>query len=76
MSRKMSIGSLLLAGAAAYGAYRLSKMSTEERNDLVAKGKKLVTDNLGNLKNVFGGQQGSTPNPAANNFSESVMLGG
>ena len=72
MTKKMSIGSLLLAGAAAYGAYRLSKMSSQERNDLVTKGKKLVTDNLGNLKNVFG-RQGSSPMPATN--GESVTLG-
>ena len=74
MAKKMSISSLLLAGAAAYGAYRLSKMSAQERTDLVSKGKKLVTDNLGNLKNAFG-KQGSTPNPTANGVGESVTLG-
>lgn len=46
------IGSLLLLGAAAFGAYKISKMSDEQRKDLLNKGKKLVNDNLGNLKNV------------------------
>jgi hypothetical protein len=59
MARKTSLGSLLVAGAAAYGLYRLSKLSAEERNGLVEKGKKLVTDNLGNLKNIFKGSHGN-----------------
>lgn len=46
------IGSLLLLGAAAFGAYKISKMSDEQRKDLLNKGKKLVNDNLGNLKNI------------------------
>ena len=73
MTKTMTIGSILLAGAAAYGAYRLSKMSSQERSDLMEKGKRLVVDNLGNLKNVFG-KQGSTPNPMPS--AESLTLGG
>lgn len=60
MARKTSIGSLLVAGAAAYGLYKLSKMSSEERSQLVEKGKKLVNDNVDNLKDKFG-RNGSSP---------------
>ena len=35
MSKKPSLGSLLLAGAAAYGLYKVSKMSSQERTDLL-----------------------------------------
>ena len=47
MTRKPGIGSLLLLGAAAFGAYKYSKMSDQQKKDLVDKGKKLVNDNLG-----------------------------
>jgi hypothetical protein len=75
MARKTGLGSLLMAGAAAYGLYKLSKMSAEERNGLVEKGKKLVSDNLGNLKNVMG-KNGSSPDARANNFAGDVTYGG
>ena len=50
MSRKKI--SLLLAAAAAYGIYRYSKLTPEQKNGLVAKGKELLTKNLGSLKNT------------------------
>lgn len=59
MTRKPGIGSLLLLGAAAFGAYKYSKMSDQQKKDLLAKGKKLVNDNLGGLTNKFGNK--STP---------------
>ncbi len=45
---------LLLAAAAAYGAYRFSKMTPEQKNNLKAKGKDFVDKNLGSVKNLFG----------------------
>lgn len=75
MAKKASIGSLLLAGAAAYGLYKLSKMSTEERNSLMEKGKRLVADNLGNLKNTLG-RNGSSPDARMNSFAGDVTYGG
>lgn len=75
MTRKTNLGSLLVAGAAAYGLYRLSKMTAEERNGLVEKGKKLVADKFGNLKSTFGRSNGSSPD-AVNNFSGDVTYGG
>ncbi|RYF81176.1 MAG: hypothetical protein EON98_12705 [Chitinophagaceae bacterium] len=71
---KPSLGSLLLAGAAAYGIYKVSKMSAQERNDLVNKGKKLVNDNLGGLKEKFGAN-GSTP-AARETYANDVSYGG
>jgi hypothetical protein len=45
---------LLLAGLAAYGYYKYSKMNSQEKSDLKNKAKKFMDDNLGNLGNVFG----------------------
>ncbi|HEY1115726.1 MAG TPA: hypothetical protein VGE66_19315 [Chitinophagaceae bacterium] len=57
MIRRSSMGGLLLAGLAAFGAYKYSKMSEDEKRRLMDKGKRLVNDNLGNLKNTLGGQR-------------------
>jgi hypothetical protein len=51
------MGGLLLAGLAAFGAYKYSKMSEDEKRRLMDKGKRLVNDNLGSLKNSLGGQR-------------------
>ena len=48
--RKPGLGSLLLLGAAAFGAYKYSKMSAQQKTDLKNKGKKFVDENLGSLK--------------------------
>lgn len=73
---KTNLGSLLVAGAAAYGLYKLSKMSAEERNGLVEKGKKLVNENLGNLKNKLGTTNGSSPDARFSNTPSDVTFGG
>ena len=44
---------LLLAAAAAYGAYRYSKMTPEQKGDLRTKGQDFLNKNLGGLKNIF-----------------------
>jgi len=59
MTRKPGIGGLLLLGAAAFGAYKYSKMTDQQKSDLKNKGKKFVDENLGGLKNMFG-QRGTT----------------
>lgn len=56
MTRKPGLGSLLLLGAAAFGAYRYSKMSNQQKKDLLDKGKRLVNDSVESIKNRFGGQ--------------------
>jgi hypothetical protein len=56
MRGKTGIGSLLLLGAAAFGAYKYSKMSDQQKKDLLDKGKRLVNDSVGQIKQRFGGQ--------------------
>ena len=75
MARKTSLGSLLLAGAAAYGLYKLSKMSPEERKSLVDKGKRTVTDNFDSLKNKWG-RNGSSPDAHIGTVANDVTYGG
>ena len=75
MANRPGLGSLLLAGAAAYGLYKVSKMSSQERSDLLNKGKKLVNDNLGSLKSTLG-RNGSTPAAREANFANDVSYGG
>lgn len=65
MTRKPGLGSLLLLGAAAFGAYKYSKMSDQQKKDLMDKGKKLVNDNLGGLNNAFGRKTGTQTNGTA-----------
>lgn len=54
MTSKPGIGGLLLLGAAAFGAYKYSKMTAQQKTDLKNKGKRFVDENLGSLKNMFG----------------------
>lgn len=56
MTHKAGIGSLLLLGAAAFGAYKYSKMSDQQKKGLLDKGKRLVNDSVNSVKNRFGGQ--------------------
>lgn len=56
MTRKAGLGPLLLAGLAAFGYYKYSKMSDQEKQGLKDKGKKFVDENLGGLKGMFGGR--------------------
>ena len=54
MTRRPGLGALLLLGAVAFGVNKYSKMTDQQKKDLVGKGKKLVNDNLGGLGNMFG----------------------
>jgi hypothetical protein len=49
----MRKGFLLLAAAAAYGYYRYSKMSPQQKSDLRSRGKSFLDKNLGEVKNMF-----------------------
>jgi hypothetical protein len=61
MATKPGLSSLLLLGAAAFGAYKYSKMTEEQKRDLMEKGKKFVNDNFGDLSNVLGTKNTGTP---------------
>lgn len=61
MTRKAGFGALLALGAAAFGAYKYSKMSDQQKKDLLSKGKKLVNENLGG---VLGRKNASSMNNA------------
>ena len=61
--QKKGLG-LLLAAAAAYGYYRYNKMTPEEKNALLEKGKKIFNENLGPLGDMFKPKNGSTANSA------------
>lgn len=50
--QKKGLG-LLIAAAAAYGYYRFSKMTPEQKNVWKEKGKKFLGDNF-DLGNLFG----------------------
>jgi hypothetical protein len=52
MSRK-GMG-LLLAAAAAYGVYKYSKMTPEQKSNLKSKGKDFLDKNLNGFGNLFG----------------------
>lgn len=45
---------LLLAGLAAFGYYKYSKMTPGQKNSLIEKGKDLLNKNFGGLENLFG----------------------
>lgn len=45
---------LLLAAAAAYGAYKYSKMTPEQKNSLKTKGKDFLSKNFGGVGDLFG----------------------
>jgi hypothetical protein len=54
------LGLLIAAGAAAYGAYRVSKMTPEQKNNLRTKGKDFFDKNLSGLGNLFGRKTANT----------------
>ena len=63
---RLGLGSLLLAGAAAFGYYKFSKMSSEEKEQLKQKGVKLYEDNVPqNVRDMIAGKVGGQAQPAA-----------
>lgn len=54
------LGLLIAAGAAAYGAYRVSKMTPEQKNNLKTKGKDFFDKNFSGLGNLFGKKTANT----------------
>lgn len=61
--QKKAIG-LLLAAAAAYGYYRYSKMTPEQKKKMMNKGKELLNDNFGGIADFFGSAKKKTEKAA------------
>jgi hypothetical protein len=57
--QKKSLGLLLAAAAAAFGLYKYSKMSPQEKNNLKAKGKDFFNNKF-RLGNLFRKKQTAT----------------
>jgi hypothetical protein len=51
----------LLFAAAAYGFYRYSKMTPEEKTDLKKRGKEFLDKNMSGVGNMFGKKQVTVP---------------
>ena len=52
----------VLLGAAAYGLYRFSKMTPEQKNDLKRKGKEFLDKNMSGLDHAIGKRRNSRVN--------------
>jgi hypothetical protein len=59
---------LLMAAAAAYGYYKYSKMTPDQKKDLRMRGKSFLDKNLGGLGNLFGRKTANTANHSATSF--------
>ena len=57
----------LILAAAAYGVYRYTKMTPEQKTDLKRRGGDLLDRNMGSFGNVFG--QKPTVTETSNKFS-------
>lgn len=44
---------LLIAGLAAFGYYKYSKMTPDQKKNLMEKGKDLLNKNVGGFENIF-----------------------
>jgi hypothetical protein len=56
-----------LAGLAAFGYYKYSKMTAEEKKNLMDKGKDIINKNFGNLENMFGKKMNTPNSPNGSN---------
>lgn len=70
---RLGLGPLLLAGAAAFGYYKYSKMTAAEKEQLKEKAKRFYEDNVPqNVRDMVagkGGQQPSAANGAGGNYN-------
>ena len=58
MQRKIGV---LLAAAAAYGAYRYSKLNADQKSQVMQRGKDFLNKNLGDVTSLFGKKDKTTP---------------
>lgn len=63
---RLGLGPLLLAGAAAFGYYKYSKMTAAEKEQLKQKGMKFYEENVPqNLRDMIAGKEGGQTQHAA-----------
>lgn len=63
---RLGLGPLLLAGAAAFGYYKYSKMTAAEKDQLKRKAMKVYEDNVPqNVRDMIAGKQGGQTQTAA-----------
>ena len=58
----------LLFAAAAYGFYRYSKMTPEEKTDLKKRGKEFLDKNMNGVGNILGKKPVTTPVNESHNY--------
>jgi len=58
----------LLFAAAAYGFYRYSKMTPEEKTDLKKRGKEFLDKNMNGVGNILGQKPVTTPVNESHNY--------
>ena len=58
----------LLFAAAAYGIYKYTKMTPEEKTDLKRRGKEFLNKNMGGVENMFGGKPATAPVNQSNDY--------
>ena len=73
MRKKGGIGTLLLAGAAAFAYYKYSKMSEEQKRNMVngikEKGKRFYDESVPqNVKNIFSKSNGTPSHAQSQNM--------
>ena len=58
----------LLFAAAAYGLYRYSRMTPEQKGDLKKRGKEFLNKNMGGVENMFGQKPATAPVNQSNDY--------
>jgi len=58
----------LLFAAAAYGLYKYSRMTPEQKGDLKKRGKEFLNKNMGGVENMFGKTPATAPVNQSNDY--------
>ena len=58
----------LLFAAAAYGLYKYSRMTPEQKGDLKRRGKDFLNKNMGGVENMFGNKPAAAPVNQSNDY--------